>query len=114
MAALQRELPASVGLVSFTVDPDYDNPERLKAYAARFGAKPGRWFFATGPKARLYSLLTNGFKLPVAENPGAPAGQRVIHSTKFTLVDSRGFVVGYYDSDDVGDLRRLKRDALSL
>lgn len=34
-------------LVSISIDPEYDTPERLKAYAAKFGAGP-EWRFLTG------------------------------------------------------------------
>lgn len=38
-----------VSLVSISVDPSYDTPERLKAYAASYKVKPG-WLFLTGKK----------------------------------------------------------------
>lgn len=38
-----------VFLVSLSVDPTVDTPERLKEYAKRFKAKPG-WLFLTGKK----------------------------------------------------------------
>ncbi len=49
-AGVQRELgpeAAAVRLVSISIDPEQDTPERLRAYAARFGAGPG-WRFLTG------------------------------------------------------------------
>lgn len=49
-AGVQRELGAEaarVRLVSISIDPEQDTPERLRAYAARFGAGPG-WTFLTG------------------------------------------------------------------
>jgi carboxypeptidase C (cathepsin A) len=39
-----------VKLVSFTVDPKNDTPTALAAYATRYRAEPGRWFFFTGDK----------------------------------------------------------------
>jgi protein SCO1/2 len=46
----------SVQLISVSVDPVSDTPERLKAWAARFGAGPG-WTLLTGPKAEVDRLL---------------------------------------------------------
>jgi protein SCO1/2 len=46
----------SVQLISVSVDPVSDTPERLKAWAARFGAGPG-WTLLTGPKADIDRLL---------------------------------------------------------
>ncbi|MET0026515.1 MAG: SCO family protein [Candidatus Thiodiazotropha sp.] len=36
-----------VAMISITIDPEYDTPERLKAYAERFEARKG-WDFYTG------------------------------------------------------------------
>lgn len=114
MARLQARLPSAVRLVSFTVDPDRDTPKALKAYARRFRADPSRWYFLTGDKRPLYKLLSEGFKLATVEDPGAPSGLRVSHSTKFVLVDARGVLRGYYDGDDPDALARLEQDAASL
>jgi protein SCO1/2 len=114
MAALQKSLPSSVALVSFTVDPDEDGPERLRDYARGLGAEPARWRFVTGEKAALYRLLREGFHLATVEDPSAPAGRRVTHSTKFALVDSSMTVRGYYDGEDPAALETLARDAKNL
>jgi cytochrome oxidase Cu insertion factor (SCO1/SenC/PrrC family)/cytochrome c2 len=51
IAQLEEKLGDMVGrevfLISMTVDPKTDTPERLKEYAERFGAGPG-WSFVTG------------------------------------------------------------------
>ncbi len=51
LAQLEEKLGDTVGrdvfLISMTVDPKTDTPERLKEYAERFGAGPG-WSFVTG------------------------------------------------------------------
>ena len=38
-----------VKLVSITVDPERDTPEKLAKYAAFYNATPGVWYFLTGP-----------------------------------------------------------------
>jgi cytochrome oxidase Cu insertion factor (SCO1/SenC/PrrC family) len=45
-----------VQLISVSVDPTTDTPERLHDYAAKFKAAPG-WTFVTGEKARIDSVL---------------------------------------------------------
>jgi protein SCO1/2 len=59
-AKLQSRLGDRLGkdvfLLSFSVDPDYDTPERLKEYAGRFRAKPG-WSFLTGSRANVETVL---------------------------------------------------------
>jgi cytochrome oxidase Cu insertion factor (SCO1/SenC/PrrC family) len=51
IAQLEEKLGDMVGrevfLISMTVDPKTDTPERLREYAERFGAGPG-WSFVTG------------------------------------------------------------------
>jgi cytochrome oxidase Cu insertion factor (SCO1/SenC/PrrC family) len=43
-------------LISVSVDPTIDTPERLRDYAAKFRAEPG-WTFVTGSKSEIDSLL---------------------------------------------------------
>src|SRR5262249_34428485 len=45
-----------VQLISISVDPVTDVPERLKEFAARFDAGPG-WTFVTGSKSEIEQLL---------------------------------------------------------
>ncbi|HEY2963666.1 MAG TPA: SCO family protein [Pyrinomonadaceae bacterium] len=45
-----------VQLISVSVDPITDTPERLRDFAAKFKAEPG-WTFVTGEKARIDSVL---------------------------------------------------------
>ncbi len=45
-----------VTIISISVDPTTDTPERLKAYAMRFKAQPG-WYFLTGEKANVDVVL---------------------------------------------------------
>lgn len=40
-----------VNLVSVSIDPEYDTPSRLSAYAQRFGAQPGWQFYTASPQA---------------------------------------------------------------
>ena len=114
MAALQKRLPKSIGLLSFTVDPDHDSPEVLALYARKFAADPQRWFFLTGEKAEIIRLVRDGFLLSVAEDAAAAPGERVAHSTKFVLVDADARVRGWYDGDDPASLDGLAADAKKL
>jgi cytochrome oxidase Cu insertion factor (SCO1/SenC/PrrC family) len=59
-ARLQTRLGDRLGkdvfLLSFSVDPDYDTPARLKEYAGRFHARPG-WTFLTGSRQNVETVL---------------------------------------------------------
>jgi cytochrome oxidase Cu insertion factor (SCO1/SenC/PrrC family) len=114
MAGLQKSLPERIGLLSFTVDPDHDTPKVLARYADRFGAKPGRWLFATGDKSALARLFREGFLISATADPKAAPGQYVAHTTEVVLIDARGRIRGYYHGDDPAALDRLSADALRL
>jgi protein SCO1/2 len=59
-AELQRnfnsELGKSVFLISVSIDPRVDTPERLRAWGAKFGAKPG-WILVTGSPTEIKRLV---------------------------------------------------------
>jgi protein SCO1 len=60
LGRLQMELGQSLGndmaLISVSVDPATDTPQRMKAWGAQFGAKPG-WSLLTGDKETVNQLL---------------------------------------------------------
>jgi protein SCO1 len=96
-----------VRLVSFTVDPTHDTPPVLDEYAKRFGAKPGVWFFLTGPEATLQHLSRDAFKL------GDVSGN-LEHSTRFVLVDRKSQIRGYYLTSEPDAITRLVADTKAL
>ena len=89
MLEMQRALVKApeIKLVSVTVDPEYDTPEVLKAYAEANHADPDRWKFLTGDKAVIEKLVTEGFMQHLAEENGEP-----VHGTMFLVVDGNGMV----------------------
>jgi protein SCO1/2/putative membrane protein len=110
MKSLQGRLESSqVLLVSLSVDPEHDTPQVLDEYARRYGAAPDRWWFLTGPRASIYDLIQDKFKLSVTVNPAADPdgrGEAISHSDRLALVD-RGRVVGLFDSNDPAALDDL-------
>ncbi|MDE2038809.1 MAG: SCO family protein [Elusimicrobia bacterium] len=104
MERLQKELPDRVGLLSFTVDPEHDDAAVLAAYAKRFGARPARWLFVTGPKDALSRLLLKGFLVSGG----------MTHSTRLVLLDSRARLRGYFDGLDPASRAALRKAAESL
>lgn len=98
---------SDVRLVSFTVDPAHDTPPVLAAYSKHFLAQSGRWFFLTGPQARLNDLGLNAFHLNRVDGS-------LDHSTRFTVVDRHGRIRGYYRFSDDDFPERLLTDVLRL
>ncbi len=100
MARLQKELAGQrdVRLVTFTVDPDRDDPKELVRYAANFQADPERWLFLTGKEETIHKLLLEGFKVGVEHNngPKVKPGEEFLHSTRLVVIDRKGHVRGYF------------------
>ena len=112
---LQGRLPKrdDLKLVTFSVDPDWDTPPVLTAYAEGFGLDRTGWVFLTGDKKQIFELAQKGFRLATQEaEPGAE--MPILHSTKLVLVDRRGAIRGYYDSVDDTALESLVRDVRML
>ncbi len=103
-------------LVSFSVDPKYDTPERLAEYGQRHGADFTRWSFLTGDYAQLKDTIVHGFKISMGREAGAPEDDllSIFHGTHFVLVDRDGQIRGYYDSADSDSTDRLLRDTEQL
>jgi protein SCO1 len=116
MSELQRPLEKTdVHLVSFTVDPEKDTPEVLRAYAEKLHAQPVRWDFLTGSKPEIYALMRDGFKLAVSEGSenGEESGMPV-HTTRVALIDRQGTIRGYYDALAPDAVTKLLADANHL
>jgi len=98
-------------LVSFSVDPEYDTPARLRTYAAKFDADPARWTFLTGLPEQVRTTVRDGLKISM-ENEGLVGDvPNIIHGTHFVLVDRAGQIRGYYDSNDPARVEALVSDA---
>ena len=54
---LGDRLEKEVRLISISVDPETDTPQRLKEFGKNFGARPG-WYFLTGPQDRVDFILS--------------------------------------------------------
>ncbi len=83
-----------VQIMSISIDPEYDTPEILKAYADEHNATPGKWHFLSGPKEETYRLAKCGFIIPTVDGNGVP--DDFVHTDKFMLIDELGRIRGYY------------------
>ena len=114
MARIQAETQGfgpRLQLVSFSVDPTYDTPARLAAYAEVHGANPERWSFLTGDYQGLKKTVVDSFKIAMGrENMDEADVMGIFHGNHFVLVDSAGEIRGYYDSADDEAFARLLRD----
>lgn len=102
-----KNLSTSFQLVTFTVDPENDTPEKLAEYARIYHANPTRWSFLTGPQADVEKTVVKGFKQAMGKED---EGMGMFHSERLVLVDGDGNVRGFYETDDDG-VATLIRDA---
>jgi cytochrome oxidase Cu insertion factor (SCO1/SenC/PrrC family) len=100
-------------LVSITVDPEWDTPERLARYAERFDADPQGWLFLTGEYNEIQQLAREGFLVGVQQGHDDPL-EPIIHSQSLILIDHRGRIRGYYDGTDPAAVRLLLADVMRL
>ena len=114
LAALAPRLPSHMHLVSFSVEPDYDTPERLRAFAREHGAESARWHFLTGDSKDIQRAVTEGFKISLTHEGAEEDFLSIVHGVHLVLVDTQGRIRGYYDSTDPEALERLVRDAHHL
>jgi len=114
MAKLQKmakEEKLDVQFVSFSVDPDLDKPENLKAFIQKFTEDTSNWNLLTG-----YSLedITKFSKDNFQSLVDKPENGQVIHGTSFYLIDQNGKVMKKYSGisntpyeDIIRDMKRL-------
>jgi protein SCO1/2 len=121
MAGLQRHLinrgaDGRVRLVSISVDPERDTPERLKAYAAGFSADPRLWSFLTGPADRIRDAVVGGFKqgLEKEKDPSEKDGFTILHGTKMVLLDGKGTMRGFFDANEPESMTQLRLAVAAL
>jgi protein SCO1 len=114
LAALQPRLGEKVHLVSFSVDPTFDTPARLRAFAEAHGARSPRWHFLTGETTAVQKAVTEGFKILSSHDGPEDDFLSIVHGVHAVLVDGQGRIRGYYDSTDPEALERLVRDAAQL
>ncbi len=97
-------------LVSFSVDPRTDHPERLAGYARAFDAGE-HWYFLTGEERVIEHLSAKGFMVTTPGSaPKESAVRRtrqLLHSEKIAVVDPLGVVRFYANGMDPRSSREV-------
>jgi len=114
MGNVQAAFPAEdqLRMVSFTVDPDKDNPEVLKKYAEIRNINTQQWNLVTGTKKDLYRYARKELKLLATDGDGGP--QDFIHSDRLVLIDGDNHIRGYYDGTEPSEVKQLIMDIKKL
>ena len=105
-----KNLGTSLQLVSFTVDPENDTPEKLAAFARQYHVNPTRWSFLTGSLANVETTVIKGFKIAMGKEEVGEGLFSIFHGERLVLVDGDANIRGFYEADDDG-VATLIRDA---
>ncbi|WNF35790.1 SCO family protein [Bacillaceae bacterium IKA-2] len=113
MTLLQEEAnEIDVQFVSFTVDPDFDDPKGLKKYGEAYGADFENYHFLTGYSIEeITDFAETSFKSIVLEIPDA---NDIMHSVNFYLVDGDGKVIRIYDGNTDFDEKAIIKDLKNI
>jgi protein SCO1/2 len=115
MAQIQSDLKEEgldASIVSFSVDPEVDTPEKLKDFAGNFNADFSNWHFLTGyPQDDIKKLAKDSFK-SIVENE--PDSDQVMHATSFFLVDQNGTIVTRYSGNQEVPYEQIVQDIKAL
>ena len=100
-SAVQRALEAGrlrepVHLLSVSFDPDFDTPATLRAHAARLGADPAIWTFATAPRAQVEAW---GARLGLSLIRDAKDPTAITHNLRTAVIDREGRLVRIFDGN---------------
>lgn len=92
----------AIRLLSITVDPDTDTPEKLKEYAEKYQADFKIWQFLTGDRATIEKVVGDGFQVALDKNAKTV-------DERFVIVDQLGRIRGYKQANDNTQLSDIIR-----
>ncbi|ADH99035.1 SCO family protein [Salisediminibacterium selenitireducens] len=100
MVSLQEEVNdrgLDLQIVSFTVDPEFDDPEQLTEYGESYGADFSNWDFLTGYEPDMIKdLALESFKAQIME---LPEQSDIMHPVRFYLISPEGQIVRMYSGE---------------
>jgi len=112
-AAASQPLPLQ--LVSISVDPEFDTPAVLRAYASKNGIDTVSWSLWTGPYETVARAAEHGFKIGLSGKADlSKADLGITHGSHLVLVDQALHIRGYYRSFDEDVVERLIADLSRL
>ena len=107
LQSLLNDLP-EIKLLSFSVTPEIDTPEVLKAYAQQKGVNDSRWNLLTGNKKEIYNLARRSYL--VVQQDGNGDKHDMIHTENFVLIDKQRRIRGYYDGTQRNAMDQIRAD----
>lgn len=103
MAQVAGEFASEPGVkfLSITVDPVYDTPKELAAYARTFEADSSHWVFANaGSPQSTYNLAADGFGMSAGERSQPDTVATIFHDERYVILDRKGGIRAYVHVKD--------------
>lgn len=107
-----QDLSDNVQFLSFSIDPETDQPNVLKTYRKNYNITSKNWTFLTGNEDETHRLGVENFYIHAAEDENATDGYA--HAEAFSLVDKEGYVRGVYNMAEPSELERIEKDLRKL
>lgn len=82
--------PTNWHLLAITIDPEFDTPKVLQAYAKSYGYDPERWSFLTAPEIDITAIAEQFGLQYWRPDPKQPAN--VSHNLRTAVIDAEGRV----------------------
>ena len=115
MSELQDKIAAEgldTKIISFSVDPEIDTPEKIKKFTEPYSLSFENWSFLTGySQKEIEDLAMKSFKTFVKKPDN---DDQVIHQTRFYLVDQNGVVMKDYSGVENPPLDQMIADIKAL
>lgn len=112
--ALAQRHEDAIRLVSFSVDPEHDQPAVLKSYADTYGADQTNWMFLTGSDGAIAAIAQSFAVALDGEADPDRSDFGIMHSGHLVLVDGNGRIRGYYPSSEAGVEEKILVDLARL
>lgn len=124
LAAVMKSLEEEFGddpqfrLVSISVNPAGDTPEKMNAWVKEKGIDTSDWWFLTGDPGEISKYMISKFKFYATEEVTDPAQIAAqgpyAHDQRLAIVDGEANIRGYYDVMNLQrggiEIERLRRD----
>ena len=98
----------NIKFLSHTINPEYDNVERLNEYSKNLGVSSKKWHFVTGDINYIHEIAKKSYMVTAMEDSKEPGG--FLHSGTFLLVDRERRIRGVYDGTDEAEISKIKND----
>ncbi len=107
----QFRIHDNIKFLSVTVDPLFDNPNRLKEFALKIDKdSTQRWRFLTGDKSQIWDWARNSLFINITQSNDSS----ISCSPWIILIDPSHHIRGYYDGTRESDIKKLRDEIIVL